>query len=196
MPTKPEQDIMNEGPGLRQRTRETGAVLNTVSPVTAPVRPVTPSPKDKVNPKGGAYGSRPGEKRLDLSDIKPLGTFHKGTDFVPKTGNYTLEKGEAVVSKEKNMAASNPYKMVTEGDKSPKKTLKSIHTRKAKDGSYIHEHHHHHPAHKMEEHTSPDMKGAMAHMEEHGPSIMPEQPEEQNGAQAQASAVGMPTAGQ
>lgn len=189
---KPEQDIMNEGPGMRARVRETNAVLNATNPApAAPAKPVAPSPKERVNPKGAPYGSRGGEKRIDTSDMaKPLGSFKKGTDYVPKTGNYKLHEGEAVVSKEKNMA-SNPYKMVTDGDKKPKKVLKEIRTRKAKDGSYIHEHHHHHPMHKMEEHTSPDEKGMMDHMAEHAPTIQAEQPEEQTGAQAQDASLGM-----
>lgn len=38
------------------------------------------------------------------TDAKPMGSFHTGTDYVPKTGNYTLKEGEAVVPAEKNMA--------------------------------------------------------------------------------------------
>jgi hypothetical protein len=156
---------------------------------------MAPSPKDRVNPKGAPYGSRAPEKRIDTGDMtKSLGTFHKGTNYVPKTGNYTLEKGEAVVPKEKNMM--NPYSKITEGaKKSPKKTLKSMHVRPAHDGSHIIEHHHHSP-HSMEEHTAPDMKGLMAHMQEHAPTMQAMPPaEEQTGAQAQDSAVGASPAG-
>jgi hypothetical protein len=76
------------------------------------------------------------------------------------------------------MADKGVYNKVTEGDKKPAKALKSIHTRKAKDGSFIHEHHFHHSSHKPEEHTSSDMKGALAHMEQHAPTMEAGQPEE------------------
>jgi hypothetical protein len=38
---------------------------------------------------------------------KPLGVFHAGTPFVPETGVYELEKGEAVIRKEENTGARN-----------------------------------------------------------------------------------------
>src|SRR5258708_7194566 len=88
----PQQDIMNDGPGLKQRARETNAVLNAVSPVPEAPKPVNfaPTPAEKVNTKA-RFGSRPGEKRIDTSSMtKPLGSFEKGTDRVPKTGVYQL----------------------------------------------------------------------------------------------------------
>ncbi len=93
----------------------------------------------------------------------PLAVLHSGTDYVPKTGDYTLEKGEAVVPKEKNMDAMALVPGRSE-DK-PKKEIHEIRSRKAKSGGIIHEHHHTHPAHhKMEEHTSPDAAAAGAHV--------------------------------
>lgn len=93
------------------------------------------------------------------------------------------------------MAEMNPYSKITEADKKPKKELHEIRTRKAKTGGYIHEHHHTEPMHhKMEEHTTPDMKGMLAHMEQHlGPE--PAAPAgapagAQGGAAAQDEAVG------
>ena len=197
MPNMPaKQNIMTEGPGLRERVRESNATLNSgVESITGPAAPVKPSPVDRVNPKGAPFGSRGKEKRMDVSGMtKELGTLHKGTDYVPKTGNYKLKEGEAVTPAEKN--PMNPYSKITEGDKKPAKALKSIHTRKAKDGSYIHEHHHHHPAHPMEEHTSKDMDAMKEHMAENAPKMVSEQPAEpspagQTGAEAQGAALGM-----
>ncbi len=195
MPNMPaKQNIMTEGPGLRERVRESNAMLNSgVESITGPAAPVKSSPVDRVNPKGAPFGSRGKEKRMDVSGMtKELGTLHKGTDYVPKTGNYKLKEGEAVTPAEKN--PMNPYSKITEGDKKPaKKMLKSMHVRKAHDGSHIVEHHHHAPhdgKEHMEEHTASDMKGLMAHMEEHAPS-MTAQPEAQTGAEAQGSALGM-----
>src|ERR1017187_5038563 len=36
---------------------------------------------------------------------EPLGNYKKGTPYVPKTGNYKLHEGEAVIPKEKNEVA-------------------------------------------------------------------------------------------
>lgn len=185
------QDIMNEGPGFKQRDRETTAVLNTVLPKVEPEKPVINSPKDKVNPKGAPYGSKPGEKRIDVSSMtKSLGTYHKGTNFVPKTGNYTLEKGEAVVPKEKNMAA-DWTKGIT-GGKKPKKEIREIRVRKSHDGKHIIEHHHHYPEHHpMEEHTAGDMSDLHSHMDDHAGT--PNMGEAQGGDQmAQLTAAPSP----
>lgn len=165
---KPEQDLMNDGPGLKQRNRETAAVSTAVMPasgatsgtVAKPASP--PTSVDKVN--RGKFGSKPGEK--SVSEMKALGVLHKGTDYVPKTGNYTLQKGEAVVSKEKNKM--NPYAKITEGDKKPKKEIKRIITHKSHDGKLIHTHEHHHPEHhENETHVSSNMAEMHDHMEKH-----------------------------
>jgi hypothetical protein len=201
-PPKPEQDIMNEGPGLKDRARETSAVLNTV----APSMPAAPAPTtkgtavDKVNPKG-KYGTGKDEKRIpEAADwAKPLGSvpsYKDGTDFVPKTGPAILHKGEKVTPAKDN-PMKNVYDKITEGDAKPPKKLKSIHTRKAADGSYIHEHHHHFPEHhKMEEHTSPDDKSMLAHLTEHAPTMGAEAPAmpagPQGADQAMAGATGAP----
>jgi hypothetical protein len=65
-----------------------------------PVRDTSPSMKDKIAPKA-RYGARPGEQRIDTTSMtKPLGSFKKGTDSVPKTGIYKVHKGEAVIPKD------------------------------------------------------------------------------------------------
>jgi len=195
MPTLPPDDT---GKNLAMKKDQINEYMHATEPVATPM-PVKPSPVmgvDKIHPKA-KFGDKPGEKRIDVSSMtKPLGSLKKGTDHVDKTGTYKLHKGEAVIPAEKN--PMNPYSKITESDKKPmKKSLKSIHTRKAKDGSYIHEHHHHAPhagMEHMEEHTSPDMAAMKAHMDEHAPSIMaqPEPtPAGQTGAEAQGAALGM-----
>jgi hypothetical protein len=71
-----DQGSMN-GPGSRERTRETNAVLNTVYPrnESSPESPYTPAAVDKVNP---AAKTHPEEKRIDPRELqnmsKPLGS--------------------------------------------------------------------------------------------------------------------------
>jgi len=182
-PVAPPDDIAK---GLAEKKKIIDS-LREPAPKPEPMRPSAPSPKDRVGK--GSYGSGPGEKRIDVRDMtKPLGTFHKGTNYVPKTGNYTLEKGEAVVPKEKNMVAGM-YAKVLEGDKKPKKEIKSIRTHKSHDGKYIHTHEHHHPMHHPDEtHVSNNMDEMKAHMEANEPN-MTAAPSE-TGAEAQDAAVG------
>jgi hypothetical protein len=74
-----------------------------------------PAPIDKVNKGreyGDAEGAKRGEKKIDTTDMtKPLGSFAKGTDSVPKTGVYKIHEGEAVVSnKDKKMSGEHTPK--------------------------------------------------------------------------------------
>ena len=121
---------------------------------------------DKVNKNGAKFGSRPGEKRINVDQFtKPLGSFKHGTDYVPKTGNYKLHEGEAVTPKEDNpmsdMFAKVPGR--TES-KSPKKEIKHIITKKTHDGKYHHTHVHHNAAHEDETHISNDVAAMQQHM--------------------------------
>lgn len=197
MPTPMPDDTLQNLKIKKQQMSDIQAQSAALQPAEpAPMKPAGPGAKvDRVHPKGAPYGSRPGEKRLDVSGMtKPLGTasYKHGTDYVPKTAPAMLHKGEAVTPAKDN--PMNPYSKITEGDKkTPKKSLKSIHTRKAKDNTYIHEHHHHAPhagMEHMEEHTSPDMAAMKAHMDEHAPNIQATPPD-QTGAQAQEQAIGM-----
>jgi len=202
-PTKPDQDIMNEGPGLKDRARETSAVLNSVAtPAGTPASSTAAkgTAVDKTNPKGAPYGTKPGEKRIsdkDISDMtKGLPSYKSGTDYVPKTGPAILHKGEKVTPAKDN-PMKNIYDKVTEGDAKPPKKIKSIHTRKAAGGTYIHEHHHHYPEHhKMEERTSADDKSMLQHLTDQAPNMsetapaMPTPGGPQGADQAQAGAVG------
>lgn len=65
----------------------------------------------------------------EASTQQAIGSYKKGTDNVPKTGNYELHEGEAVLTKKENEARKK------------KKHLHAITTTKAKDGSFVHEHH-------------------------------------------------------
>jgi hypothetical protein len=158
-----EQDVMNDGPGLRSRVRETNAVVNEVAPSLPKATPPQENP-DKIN-KHAKYGDRKGEVRIPVDQMtKPLGSFKHGTDYVPKTGVYKLHEGEAVKTKKENKMDSMAL-VPGRSEEKPKKEIHEIRTRKAKSGGYIHEHHHTHPEHhKMEEHASPDMKSVMSHM--------------------------------
>jgi hypothetical protein len=126
--------------------------------------------------------------------IKPLASFKHGTDYVPKTGVYKLHEGEAVTPKEKNMdmMALVPGR----SEEKPKKEVHEIRTRKAKSGGFIHEHHHTHPEHhKMEEHTSPNMKSAMTHLNDHMGDGSSASDVMADAAPAAPAAAGAPAAG-
>jgi hypothetical protein len=170
-----DEKLLNAGKGGREEAG-LGARKQNVEEYTKAVTGAAELPKappvqmnvDKVN-KNARFGSRPGEKRIPISDmIKPLGSFKKGTDYVPKTGNYKLHEGEKVVPKEENMAGSAFGMVPGNTEDKPKKEIHEIRTRKAKTGGFIHEHHHTRPEHhKMDEHTSADVKGMLSHMNEH-----------------------------
>jgi hypothetical protein len=105
--------------------------------------------------------------------------YHKGTDYVPKTGPAILKKGEAVLNNKdaenyrqgKSMKASDAMKGASEalgGKSTPPKEIEHIKTKKAKSGGYVHEHHHTHPEHHpMETHVTPDQDAMAEHMMQH-----------------------------
>jgi hypothetical protein len=123
---------------------------------------------EKVHPM--PYGSRPGEKRIDVTDaLKPLGSYKTGTPYVPKTGMYQLHEGEAVVPKEKNtMNAADAMAGIAGKAKAPKKEIKSMVHTKTHNGKHIVTHHHHHPEHHPDEtHAFDNMSDVHDHMENH-----------------------------
>lgn len=160
------------GPSLAAKKANIDQYVNSnkAKANTTPPAAQSTSTVDKVNPKA-KYGDKAGEKSINVEDmVKPLGTFHKGTDYVPKTGAYVLEKGEKVVPKEQNMSMDHLKDALGGNDKNakPKKELKEIRTRKAKDGKIIHEHHFTHPEHyDKEEHVSANQDELVDHMLEH-----------------------------
>ena len=130
-----------------------------------------PSPADRVNPSAH-YGDRGGEKRIDVGPmLKDLPSHHIGTPYVDHTGPAMLEKGEAVIPKEKNpmhhMMEHLKSELGTPADKVPAKKLKHIVTRKAGEG-HVHEHHYTHPDHHAPtEHATHGTDGMINHMMEH-----------------------------
>lgn len=131
-----------------------------------PPKPVAPPPTQSNAVKSKArYGDRPGEKRIDVSEMtKPLASYKHGTNYVPKTGPAILHEGEKVVPKEQN-----PYAMVKEmaKDKKPKKELREMSVTKSHDGKYIIKHKHHSGAHEDETHVANDMSELHGHMDKH-----------------------------
>lgn len=87
-------------------------------------------------------------------------TYHKGTDYVPKTGPAVLKQGEVVLDPEKGekyrKAKANGLdatKEVLGGESEPKKEIRELRIRKGHGGNgHIIEHHH--MSHPMEEHVT------------------------------------------
>lgn len=130
--------------------------------------------------------------------------YHKGTDYVPKTGPAILKKGEAVLKKDdadkyrdakgKNMDKKSAMSSVADelgGKKEThKKEIHHIKTRKGKSGGYIHTHVHTKPEeHPDEEHVSPDQDSMVEHMMQHMGEPNPGE------AEADAGQSGVPAAG-
>lgn len=170
------------------------AVSDAASSVADRVKSIVPK-SDK--PVATWDTSKPAPKATPSKPAGPMPKYHKGTDYVPKTGPAILKKGEAVLNN-KEAAEHRAMKHGMEGAASelggksekPKKELKEIRTRKGKSGGYIHEHHHTAPEHHpMEEHTSADQDGMMAHMMEHMGTPNPGE------AEADAGQSGVPAAG-
>lgn len=189
--------------GIKAKQANLDAYRASTAPKVEPERKASPTMDvDKFNPRA-KYGDKPGEKRINVSDmIKPLPSYKKGTKYVPKTGPAILHEGEAVIPKKDNKM-KNAYSKITEHDGKPPKKIKEIRTRASASGGHIHEHHHHHPEHHpMEEHTTADDKAMTDHMTANaggdgmtatpppaGPAGMPGGAT--GGAQAQDQAVGM-----
>lgn len=105
--------------------------------------------------------------------------YKKGTDYVPKTGDAKLHKGEAVLNKDdadkyreakmgSNSVMEELKHSLSSKEEKPKKEIAHIKTKKAKSGGYIHTHVHTHPEHHPdEEHISPDQDSMVQHMMEH-----------------------------
>lgn len=160
--------------GFRDRA-EKDAAKPAAKP--APKAKTTPIPKPKVNAP----------------------SYKHGTDYVPKTGAANLHKGEAVLKKKdadkyREAKSMKGYDVADElggkKDEKPKKEIKHIVTKKAKNGGYIHEHHHTHPEHHpMEEHVSPNQDAMVSHMMDHMGEANPGE------AEADAGQSGVPDTG-
>lgn len=94
------KDSQGEGMG-----KELAEKANQVSNARRAINPASEAPKAApigapahMTPAQGPFGSRPGEKRIDVTSYqKPLGQMHKG-GTVPKTGPYVLKAGEKVLT--------------------------------------------------------------------------------------------------
>ena len=95
--TKGSQESDSLGRELHERAASTQAAMvgSTSSDSEPATTHHTTVPSDHV---GRKYGDRPGEKVIDTKEMtRPLGSFEKGTNFVPQTGVYKLHKGEKVI---------------------------------------------------------------------------------------------------
>jgi hypothetical protein len=142
------------------------------------------------------------------SSKKP--SYKDGTDYVPKTGDAKLHKGEAVLKKDdadkfreakvKNSAMSSIAEDLGGHADKPAKVIKHVIVRKAKnkDGKHIniHTHVHTHPeAHPDEEHVTEGNDGLAEHMLEHQGEPNPGEAEAeagQSGIPGAAPAAGAP----
>jgi len=105
----------------------------------------------------------------------PIRSFKTGTPYVPKDGVYMLHEGEAVVPKEDNKV--DPYGKITEGDKKPRKAIKSMHVTKTDNGRHIVTHEHHHPQHHKDAvHAMNSIEELSKHMADNAPGIEAQAP--------------------
>ena len=125
---------------------------------TAPVKKPAPTPASKTPPK-----------------------YHKGTDYVPKTGPAVLKQGEAVLNTadaskfreaKNNMADKKWSKDAKDGlggsEATPPKEISHIIHHKVSGGGHHFEHHHTHPTHHpVEHHFAKDDDGMVEHMLQH-----------------------------
>ena len=120
---------------------------------------------DMVNKATQSFGAKPGpQPAKPKAPVVPK--FHKGTDYVPKTGPAILQKGEAVLNKGdadkmregkmKNKTYDVSDELAGKKEDKPKKEIKHIITRKDHGGKgHIHTHVHTNPAaHPDEEHVT------------------------------------------
>ena len=121
----------------------------------------------------------------------PTPKYHKGTDYVPKTGPAILKKGEAVLntedaSKLREVKMSKEWsKDAKDGlggkDEKPPKEISHIVHHKMVGGGHHFEHHHTHPAHPVEHHFAKDDDGMVEHMLQHAGTPNPGEQEAEAG---------------
>ena len=157
-----------EESGLGNRKQNVEDYDKAVSgpPETPKATPPQDNP-DKIN-KRAKFGDRKGEVRIPVDQMtRPLGSFKKGTDYVPKTGNYTLHEGEKVVPKKENMADIYAHVPGRTESKPAKKEIKRMEITKSHNGKHIVKHVHHHPSHEDETHVMNDITALHQHMDDH-----------------------------
>jgi len=143
----------------------------------------TPAPAAPAAKKVSAPAKKP---------ATPAPKYHKGTDYVPKTGPVILKKGEAVLNttdagklREAKMAQSWS-KDAKDGlgghGKTPPKEISHIVHHKMVGGGHHFEHHHTHPDHHpVEHHFAKDDDGMVEHMRQHAGTPNPGEAEAEAG---------------
>jgi hypothetical protein len=132
------------------------AILEATSPLYALIHGLT---------SGGGKGGGKGAPTPPPSGpaAKPAG--FKDGGVVEKSGVAKVHKGETVIPAPKSAWKDATKHLGGRSNKSPKKEIKEIRTRRGASGGFIHEHHHTDPENNpMEEHTSPDQIGMLQHM--------------------------------
>jgi hypothetical protein len=178
------------GAELAARAEMNRAGEAAISQRAAMDTPQTSGTLDKVKPH-----PIKGEKRIPDSDIKewtkPLGSYKEGTSRVPKTGNYTLHEGEAVIPAEKNPMNASEAMAGISGKKAPRKALKSMHVTATDNKKHIVTHKHHHPEHHPDTtHAMDSPADVGAHIAANAGSIEPQAPAMDESAGAGAGAPG------
>lgn len=201
----PQVGIKDIPEGIRSTVQEYKALPNellakvkNISPDPEPSKAAPakePESKPTIRPQD-RYGSRPGEKRIDTSQMtKPLGSLGKGTKRVPKTGLYKLHKDEAVLNKKDATKMRDRAGSAMGGSKKKSKSKKKkggkhvheMHIRHAASGGYIAKHHFKpQPGgsgmpEEPEEHAIPDMNALTQHVQDNmqpqpQPQQQPQQP--------------------
>ena len=182
---------VSEYKGLGKEFQGKASQMSDSAPAAKPAAAAAPA---KPAPAAKKYGSGPGEKRIDVTDmVKPLGSYEKGTPYVPKTGIYQLHEGEAVTPKEKNpMNAMDAMSKIAGKQAKPEKKIHKITTHKTDDGKLIHTHMHHHSNHHPDEtHVSNNIDEAQEHMAAMEPQMSAQAPPmpEQGGGEGAPSAM-------
>jgi hypothetical protein len=180
--------------------------------------PSTPDAGPRPTAKQLGWADQPAPKKTTPAPVPtkkpapsptPAPKYHKGTDYVPKTGPAVLKKGEAVLNtkdadklrtaKGKGMSKDSAMKSVADelgGKKeaAPKKEIKHIVTRKAAGGkSHIHTHvHHNSTAHPDEEHVTTGDDAMAEHMMQNMGTPNPGEQEADAGQGAPAGAAPQP----
>ena len=161
-----------EAAGIKAKQDNIDEYMKSVSGEPAePIKAQPPAANPDKASSSAKYGDRGNEKRIDTRDYtKPLGSFAKGTTKVPKTGNYKLHEGEAVIPAKENPMNKGGMDAVMglAKDKAPKKEIKTMEHSKSHNGKHIVVHKHHSPSHHPDEtHVMNDLSELHSHMEDH-----------------------------
>jgi hypothetical protein len=150
--------------------------IQTPASEPKPVQARRPSSWEKVGQ--GEYGSRKGEKRIDVTGMtKPLPSYKDGVDAVPEDGPAMLHKGEKIVPKKDNPDAPKAEKRVDSAmggkkktsklgaKKGSKKTVHHVTVHKSATGGVVLQHEYEDG--KTDTHYHPDWQSAVASMQPH-----------------------------